>query len=350
MSAAHDSAHDPVHDAAYELAAADAAQRPAAPLFPVEAPYRMRADLTRLDGSAFPVGADDDALRAEKARGLRQRPERVRVPDPERGLDAVGADVAATLPRISEARPDAIVPASAADARTAWPVTVADALGRAWAFPRLGREARDLLEASPPETRVADALALSLPDDLAWMRADDAAGRATLLHVSFPSHWAPDARAGASLAELHGPVADGEALRAASAALMRAIVRKGPFRRSVWSLQSTAALDLHPRSEHSAGPLGTHDAGARDVVGRSWFRVERQTTVPFPAAGLALFAIRVHVTPLSRVLAARPGRAARLAASIHSMSAGVRLYKGLGDADGLLEELLGWDARADRSA
>ena len=340
--------------------------RPSPPTaFPVEAPYRMRPDLARLDGPVFEVRSDDDALRAEKAVALRQRPQRVRVPDPGRDADAVAADVAATLPRIAELRPDAITPATSVaqaqaqvQAQAGSPVTVVDVRGRAWAFPALDSEAHELLQAAPPATRVADALALSLPDDLAWMRDDGAAGRASLLHVSFPSHWTPDARAGASLAELHGPVADGEALRAASTALMRAIVRKGPFLRFVWSVQPTPALDLHPEADHGSddsvdsnvdssvdrgeGAGGGPASPIDGAVARNWFRVERQTTLPFPAAGLALFAIRVQVAPLAQVLAAGPGRAARLAASVRSMSAGVRAYKGLGAADTLLEELDAW--------
>jgi len=327
---------------------ADAIRRPEPTLFPVEAPYLMRADLARLEGPAFEVHPDDDVRRAEKARALRERPQRIRVLDPQRGIDAVADDVAATLPWILEARPDAIAaqPTAPSTAPTTAPVTVADARGRPWAFPRLGPEARDLLEASPRETRVADALALSLPDDLVWMRDDGAAGRASLLHVSFPSHWAPETRAGASLGELHAPVADGEALRAASTALMRAIVRKGPFVRAVWSLQPTAAADLHPGADRRAGPPVERGAGPSDegIVARTWFRVERQVTVPFASAGLALFAIRVHVTPPRRVLEAVPGRAVHLAASVRSMSDGVRAYKGLADADALLEELGRWDA------
>ena len=308
---------------------------PAAP-FPVEAPYRTRADLARLEGPAFPRLPDDDALRAQKARALSERPERIRVPDPERGGD-VGRDVAATLPRIAELRPDLITPATQAVAPA---FTVADAHGRAWAFPTLTAEAAELLRACPPATCVADALALSLPDDLTWMRDDGAAGRASLLHVAFPSRWAPETRAGASLAELHGPVADGAALRAASAALMRAIVRKGPFRRWVWSVPATPALDLHPKRCRGAGERPATPSGG--VVARSWLRVERQTTVPFPAAGLALFAIRVQVAPLAQVLTDRPGRAALLAASIRSMSSETRTYKGLAGADALLVELDRW--------
>ena len=331
--------------------------------FPVEVPYRTRADLARLEGPAFPRLPDDDALRALKARALRERPERIRVPDPGRGADAVAADVAATLPRIAELRPDVIRPADlerdletghAGDLVAAASTIVTDVHGRTWAFPALGPEAAEVLRACPPATRAADALALSLPDDLAWMRDDGAAGRTSLLHVSFPSHWAPEARAGASLAELHGPVVDGEALRAASAALMRAIVRKGPFRRWVWSVQATPALDLHPQAQPerddgaAPAPIGSEGSeGSEGVLARAWFRVERQTTVPFPESGLALFAIRIQVTPLAQVLDERPGRAARLAASIRSMSAGARRYKGLVGADALLEPL---DRRAEGEA
>jgi len=309
---------------------------PASP-FPVEAPYRTRPDLARLEGPAFPRLPDDDALRAQKARALSERPERIRVPDLGRGGDAVAADVAATLPRIAELRPDLITPATLAVAPA---FTVADVHGRAWAFPTLTAEAAELLRACPPATRVADALALSLPDDLAWMRDDGAAGRASLLHVAFPSRWAPETRAGASLAELHGPVADGAALRAASAALMRAIVRKGPFRRWVWSVAETPALDLHPK--RCTGPVDAPASPSEGVVAQGWFRLERQTTVPFPAAGLALFAIRVQVAPLAQVLTERPGRAALLAASIRSMSSKTRTYKGLAGADALLAELDRW--------
>ena len=316
--------------------------------FPVDVPYRMRADLTRLDGSPFLEGPDAERSRIAKLDALRFRPGRVRALDPGRSPAAIAADVAATLPTLARLRPDVVRPAGASEEGA-----VEDPAGqRAWAFPRLDDEALGVVAGAPWPARLADALALSLPEDLVWMHDDGEGGRAALLHVCFPSHWSPDERGGATLAELHGPVADGERLRAASRALMRAIAEKGPFERFVWSLNPTAALDRHPRAGGLAGrPPGPSavdpeavDREAVDPVAASWFRVERQTTLPFPDARVALFLIRVLVAPLDEVLAAWPGRAARLAASIRSMSPEVAVYKGVADGGpGLLAAL---DARA----
>lgn len=306
--------------------------------FPVVVPYRMRSDLTPLRGAPFLDGPDAARMLRAKRDALRVRPERVRGRDPFRSPAEAAADVAATVPRLAELRPDVVRPA-AVDAEGA----VLDPSGaRAWSFPRLDAETLACIGEMPPETRLVDALAASLPEDLVWMRDDSAAGRASMLHVAFPSHWAPNERGGASLAELHGPVADGERLRAASAALMRAIVNKGPFERFVWSLNPTSSLDRHPRALGSAG----RPPGPGDAIERSWFRVERQTTLPFPDHGLALFAIRVLVAPLAQVLAVAPGRAATLAASIRSMSEPVRAYKGVADeADAVLATLDRWARR-----
>ncbi len=149
---------------------------------------------------------------------------------------------------------------------------------------------------------------------------------------------------------------------------MRAIAEKGPFERFVWSLNPTAALDRHPRaagvSGRPPGPgVADRSAEARaafsaapagDAAGpidATWFRVERQTTLPFPDARVALFLIRVLVAPLREVLAAEPGRAARLAASIRSMSPEVAAYKGVaGGGPALLRALDAWARREDRSA
>jgi hypothetical protein len=305
----------------------------------------MRADLVPLAGAPLARGSDDEALLAAKRDALRVRPARIRGLDPDRSLAAAAADVAATLPTLARLRPDVVRPAGAAEAGA----LLGPDRGRAWAFPRLDEEACDLLERSPEPLRLADALALSLPEDLAWMRDDGAEGRASLLHVAFPSRWAPEARGGASLAGLHGPVADGERLRAASAALMRAIVRKGPFERHVWSLASSPALDLHPEANEGA-PVRAPDA-ASGPLASTWWRVERQTTLPFPEAGLALFTIRVAVARLDAVLAAGAGRAARLAAALRSMSPAVRAYKGVADPAALLEALDGLaGAEADVTA
>lgn len=323
--------------------------------FPVDMPFRMRPHLTRLDREGWSADAplprlnNDAAMRAAKRKALRARGTSIGVPDPHRSDVAIARDVAAVLPRIADLRPDVVRREPCPDAWSA-----SDPDGRVWWFPLLS--ASDPLlhrpatvlharpstqtptsEASAPPAwaSLADALALSLPEDLVWMRDTPDGGRASLLHVAFPSHWAPERRAGASLTQLHGPVADGERLRGASTALMRAIVDKGPFRTHVWSLTPSAILDRH--TERSGGPTESRALGGIDDT---WIRVEVQTTVPFPARCLALFTIRLLIAPLRKVLALEPGRAERLAASIRSMTDAVRRYKGLDRAeDRLLAEL-----------
>ena len=227
--------------------------------------------------------------------------------------------------------------------------------------PALRRRVRTHLSALEPLERLADALALAVQEDLVVMagatgdaragdhvpprpgptersapdaRAPDAPtprdGRAELLHVCFPSSWDPAARAGAGFAALHAPVPHSETLRAASGRVVRAMVAKGPFVRYVWSLAPDDALDRNPRRAPALPPV-TDPA-------RLWFRVERQTVMPLPVSGRALFTIRVYRAPLPEVLDT-PDRRRTLASALRSMDAALLAYKGVG---GLREPLLAY--------
>ena len=77
----------------------------------------------------------------------------------------------------------------------------------------------------------------------------------------------------------------------------------------------------------------------------AWWRSERQTFLPLPALQQAVFTIHVGVQPLAEVLAASPGRAARLHEAIASMSPAVLAYRGL---EPVREALLAW--LAERAA
>jgi len=148
--------------------------------------------------------------------------------------------------------------------------------------------------------------------------------------VCFPSSWDPAARAGAGFAALHAPVPHSETLRAASGRVVRAMVAKGPFVRYVWSLAPDDALDRNPRRALELPPV-------TDPT-RLWFRVERQTVMPLPASGRALFTILVYRAPLPHVLDT-PDRRSTLASALRSMDAALLAYKGVG---GLREPLLAY--------
>ena len=155
---------------------------------------------------------------------------------------------------------------------------------------------------------------LACADDLVVVRrTGPSAVAAELLGVTFPSGWSPRHRAGASLLELHAPVADGERLRRATPALSEMLLTKGPHVQHVWGLSGTGRLDDDP-SASVPGPL----------TGRWWLRVERQTTVPL--GDRALFTIRPWLTPLSDL---SPAQRRTLDVALASMSPESRAYKGV---------------------
>jgi hypothetical protein len=139
---------------------------------------------------------------------------------------------------------------------------------------------------------------------------------AELLAVSFPSGWPVRRRAGAALTELHAPVADGERLQRAAPALSEALLTKGPYLQHVWGVDPCGRLDQDPDERYPPEPVRWH------------LRVERQTTMPLPHLGRALFTIRPYLTPID---ALTPQRRATLGAALASLSPAGRAYKGVPD-------------------
>lgn len=181
----------------------------------------------------------------------------------------------------------------------------------------------DHLRRLPPLSRLADTLALAVQEDLVLVAGPAGGDRAELLHVCLPSHWNPGDRRGASFARLHEPVPHNERLLKSANNLVSAMLGKGPFERSVWSLTTDSRLDQNPARRPEKAGLSGPNRG--DSLDRWWLRAERQTTRAL--AEHALFTIRVFVAPLRNVLT--PARAELLAKAVRSMDAELLRYKGL---------------------
>jgi hypothetical protein len=195
----------------------------------------------------------------------------------------------------------------------------------------LGDEIGRGLHGLPPAWRLAGLLALAFEEDLAVV--DTADGTIPWLAVALPSHWAPEAKVGRHFAEVHAPVADNTLLLRASDALMRLIAGPERWERFVWNVTDQPRLHAHPDRVDPGRWVHT-------PVERAWFRSERQTFIPLPAHGQAIFTIQVAVRPLREVLDT-PARAAALHDAIATMSPAVLAYRGL---ERVRAPLLAWIA------
>jgi hypothetical protein len=205
--------------------------------------------------------------------------------------------------------------------------TVQDAVLR-----ELGQRIVAQIEGQTGLARWLDACALVVPCDFSLVVAgteeEPEADRTELLHVCFPSSWAPRLKVGRDFAEIHRPVANNEVLLKGHVNLVRAMCYKGPFVRYAWGFHRHAGLDSHPDFRPPKADLS--HLGPDALAAQTWFRVERQTTRPFAGLNRGLFTIRTFIEPLSAVVA-DPAKARQLASAIRSMDAQSQRYKGIPD-------------------
>ncbi|TFZ00460.1 DUF3445 domain-containing protein [Ramlibacter henchirensis] len=181
-------------------------------------------------------------------------------------------------------------------------------------------------------------LELSFEEDFAVLDGDT--GTLPWLCVCVPSHWAPEDKLGLPFPAVHAPVADGATLVAAASHLVRLATSGERWERHVWTVSPSPRHDQHPR-RHARAPWPA--AQDDEAFARScWFRAERQTFLPVGrGTRQAVFTIRVMLAPLAAVVD-DAAKAARLHASLASMTPAVLEYKGLAPAR---EPLLRWLAR-----
>ncbi len=203
--------------------------------------------------------------------------------------------------------------------------------GTGW--PEIG----SLLHQLPPAWRRSALLSLAFEEDFAIV--DAASGKLPWLAVALPSMWAPEHKIGRSFAEVHAPVADSRLIVGAAPQLLTLVTAGERWERFVWTLSAHPRLHAHPdRVDPARWPAGLDDDA---LAAQTWWRTERQTFIPVPGAGQAVFTIQVQVTPLARAWVA-PGQAARVQAALASMSEAVLAYRGLAQARA---PLLRWLAR-----
>jgi Protein of unknown function (DUF3445) len=298
--------------------------------FPVESEHRVRPDLKRLDQdltSTTLTTKDDlfDTYQAEKFRLLKRGQAKLLGSEP--GTEVV---LEAALYELAQLGGNGVTKLAHST--------------NDWAFEHSGFEyftqpqtvqqqtkknttgAIDAwINSQAPHERLSYALGLSMQEDWALMQSDPKEGprsfKAKVLQVCFPSGWAPEQKIGLPLESIHAPVADGQALRAASPYLAQAMQTKGPFARYVWTLSDSADLSRHPAVLSQPRPSIADQSGV-------FFRCERQTIVPLPEHNAALFLIRVYLAPIVQMIST-DDRRRRMTEALCSMSDNSLTYKNL---------------------
>ena len=141
------------------------------------------------------------------------------------------------------------------------------------------------------------------------------------------SSWNDGEKVGKSLAELHEPIADNEALLRASDGIMRAMTSGQSYHRYTWGISSLDGYSNHP----------LYDKPEFDSLDDLTFRVEHERTMTVIKDTTAVFLIHVDIYPLKEVLKTDFGL---IKGAIDSMSESVLQYKNLIKVKELMNEYI----------
>ncbi len=174
-----------------------------------------------------------------------------------------------------------------------------------------------------------DALELAgrlVQEDLCIIRPGDDGPVFIAAVLCFPSRWRLADKIGKPLADVHGPVPlYADRLSRPVDRFFRHLKPGRIAERLNWSLLDDPAL-FQPGGKWR----DSNDAAITpvNVADRVFLRVERQTLRALPASGTVLFGIRVHVYPLSRIIASAAD-AATLADAVRALPQEIQHYKSL---------------------
>lgn len=181
-------------------------------------------------------------------------------------------------------------------------------------------------------TPALDALALQIPEDFAIVQLEENGDRNAYLNLCSPSHWAGESKIGRSFFETHLPIPGFDRVNAVASALVDSMIKRGPYVRFVWGVESDDRLNHHPEPPPGEDPVIWH---GREFE-KGWFvRTERQVVWGLPNVNAALFVIRVGFVT-SEFISNSPGLLNSLVSSVRSMSPEAQAYKGV---DGFLASL-----------
>lgn len=191
--------------------------------------------------------------------------------------------------------------------------------------------------AAPFSETLSQRLSQTLAEDFVILHDEPGRGFVVrYLSVCFASNWRPAQKLNLGFTQIHAPIPHNDRLLAARPGIEEIAFRQSPMVRYVWLLSPTTDLWQNPddRGLNWTQVLERAQENSKDddpigLLSSVCLRVERQTTMPLPAIGRAVFFVRVLVCPLLDVLQMDETRAKVLSDALATMSPEFAKYRGM---------------------
>lgn len=162
-------------------------------------------------------------------------------------------------------------------------------------------------------------LCMNRQEDIAiWKREGNREWLAGL-HISFPNHWAPDKKIGASFFDVHRPVPQIDMISKMALKFFDQACQRGPQFRLAWGLSTDTCLHHHPKLDPPGRAFNPDQP-------KLYIRLERQTLLPLEIKNILIFTIRTYFIDVGHLL--QDDKKA-LHSALLSMDDKILSYKGL---------------------
>jgi dimethylamine monooxygenase subunit A len=151
--------------------------------------------------------------------------------------------------------------------------------------------------------------------------------------ICFPSRWSLKDKIGRDTFAIHAPVPKFDTIARPAQGFLERVSADKPMWRLNWTLHDSD--ELFCPKPHPSSP----DLSLKNILGRTWVRIERQTLRRLPTTQAVVFSIRTYIHPVQEIIQ-DPAQKQLFAATLAGLPPDTASYKGMGAFHSLLNEAL----------
>lgn len=168
-------------------------------------------------------------------------------------------------------------------------------------------------------TDLLDAICSQVQEDIVICSMDKQNDWLSFIHLCSPNYWSAQEKIGKNFSEIHEYVAGMEKIRSIYRPILESVIKKGPFFRFAWEINTDNLLNHHPEKIKSEKKFNS-------LLPELFVRVERQCLIGFEEINTILFTIKTYYKD---ILELNKQQINFLNKSLLSMSAETLKYKRL---------------------